>query len=170
MSLSCSVLFFIIAVAIATSTVVSPLDSSSTTAAADNDRSNSLRALSIHDIGTSRTSTGITNSIYKTRIRDEQADVLVDSSPSRQLPLTKTTNGRREDNEEERIIMQREQQSRTSLAETQFYARTSHTPVSKRHGLIFQKSDEIYSTPPLDNKFPHTIDDQSKNICISIFH
>ena len=71
--------------------------------------------------------------------------------------------------------MQREQQSGTSLAETQFYARTSHTPVSKRHGLIFQKSDEIYSTPPLDKKFPHTIEDQliddkSKNIYISIFH
>jgi hypothetical protein len=98
---------------------------------------------------------------------------LVDSSPSVQLSSTKTTNGRKEG----RDIMQREQQSGLSLAETQFYARTSHTPTTKRHGLIFQKSDEIYSTPPIEDTFhdaiddlntnkEQIIDDKSKKICI----
>jgi hypothetical protein len=89
------------------------------------------------------------------------------------LSSTKTTNGRKEG----RDIMQREQQSGLSLAETQFYARTSHTPTTKRHGLIFQKSDEIYSTPPIEDTFhdaiddlntnkEQIIDDKSKKICI----
>ena len=59
--------------------------------------------------------------------------------------------------------MQREQQSGPSLAETQFYARTSHTPTTKRHGLIFQKSDEIYSTPPIEDTFHDAIDDLNSN-------
>ena len=131
------------------------LDSSST----EKDRPISTRALSIHDIGTSGTSTGITNSIYKTSINDEQADVLLDSSPSIQLSLTKTTNGKGAEED----IMQREQQSGPSLAETQFYARTTPTPVSKRHALIFQKSEEIYSTPPLEPTFQDPIDHYKAN-------
>ena len=74
--------------------------------------------------------------------------------------------------------MQRKQQSAlSSLTETQFYARTSRTPIPKRHELIYQKSDEIYSTPPIEDTFHdaiddlHTrrdqiIDDKRKKICI----
>jgi hypothetical protein len=60
--------------------------------------------------------------------------------------------------------MQREQQSGSSLAETQFYARTSHTPTTtKRHELIYQKSDDIYSTPPIEDTFHDAIDDLNTN-------
>jgi hypothetical protein len=129
----------------------------------------SARAISIHDIGTSGTSTGITNSIRKNEITIDQADLLVESSPSIQLSSTKTTNGR--------DIMQREQQSGPSLAESQFYARSSHTPTTKRHDLIYPKSDEIYSSPPIEDTFHDAVDDlntnqdpiideKSKKICI----
>jgi hypothetical protein len=132
------------------------LDSSS----AEKDRYISARAISIHDIGTNGTSTGITNSIHKNERTTNQADVLVDSSPSIQFSSTKTTNGKKEG----RNIMQREQQSGSSLAETQFYARTSHTPTTtKRHELIYQKSDDIYSTPPIEDTFHDAIDDLNTN-------
>jgi hypothetical protein len=75
------------------------------------------------------------------------------------LSSTKTTNGKKEG----RDIMQREQQSGSSLTETQFYARTSHTPTTKRHGLIYQKSDDIYSTPPIEDTFHDAIDDLNTN-------
>ncbi len=177
MSFSCSFPFFIFVVAIATSTVVLSLvyihflaiDSSSP----EKDRFITTRAVSIHDIGNSGTSTGITNSIRKNEIGTDQADALADSNPSIQLSSTKTTNNKKEG----RDIMQREQQSGSSFAETQFYARTSHTPTNKRHDFIYQKADEIYSTPPIEDTFhdaiddlninkDQIIDDKSKKICI----
>jgi hypothetical protein len=180
LSFSCSLPFFIFVVAIATSTVVLSLvyihslaiDSSSQ----EKDRYITARAISIHDIGNSGTSTGITNSIRKNEIGTDQADGLADSNPSIQLSSTKTTNNKKEG----RDIMQREQQSGSSFAETQFYARTSHTPTNKRHDLIYQKSDEIYSTPPIEDTFhdaiddlntnkDQIIDDKSKKICIFLF-
>jgi hypothetical protein len=170
-------ILFIFVVAIATSTVVLSLvyihsldiDSPSTA----NDRFISVRAISIHDIGTSGTSTGITNSVRKNESRTDQTDVLVESSPSRQLSSIKITNGTKEG----RDIMQREEQTGSSFAESQFYARTSNTPNIKRHGLIQKNSDEIYSTPPIEDTFHDAIDDlntnkdqinddKSKKICI----
>jgi len=139
----------------------------------EKDRCITTRAVSIHDIGNSGTSTGITNSIRKNEIGTDQADELVDSNPSIQLSSTKTTNNKKEG----RDIMQREQQSGSSFAETQFYARTSHTPTNKRHDFMYQKADEIYSTPPIEDTFhdaiddlninkDQIIDDKSKKICI----
>ncbi len=182
LSFSCSLPFFIFVAAIATSTVVLSLvyihsldiDSSSP----EKDRYITTRALSINDIGTTGTSTGITNSIHKNEITNDQADALVESSPFIQFSSIKTTNGKREG----RDIMQREQQSGSSFGETQFYARTSRTPpTNKRHDLIYQKSDEIYSSPPISPPIEDTfhdaiddlntnkdqiIDDKSKKICI----
>lgn len=143
---------------------------------AEKDRCITTRAISIHDIGNSGTSTGITNSILKNEITTDQADVLVESNPYIQLSSTKTTNGKNEGGD----IMQREQQSGLSFAETQFYARTSHTPTSKPRDLVYQKSDEIYSTPPIEDTFhdavddfitnkDQIIDDKSKKICIFFF-
>jgi hypothetical protein len=140
----------------------------------EKDRCITTRATSIHEIGNSGTSTGITNSICKNEITTNQADILVESNSFIQLSSTKTTNGKKE----ERDIMQREQPSGLSLGESQFYAKTSHTPTNKRHGLIYQESDEIYSSPPIEDTFHDAIDDlninkdqvidddKSKKICI----
>jgi len=92
------------------------------------------------------------------------------------LSSTKTTHGKKEG----RDIMEHEQQSGSSLAESQFYARTSNTPITQRHDLIYTKSDEIYSSPPMDDIFhdaiddfstnqDQTIDDKSKKIYIFLF-
>jgi hypothetical protein len=93
------------------------------------------------------------------------------------LSSTKTINGKKEG----RDIMQGEQQTGSSFAESQFYARTSNTPTTKRHGLIQKNSDEIYSTPPIEDTFHDAIDDLNiskdqiiddkgkKKICISLF-
>jgi hypothetical protein len=160
LSFSCSLPFFIFLVIIATSTVVLYLvyihslhiDSSSQEPV----RSISARTISFHDIGTSGTSTGITNSVRQNEATNGRADVLVEASSSLQLSSAKTINGKREG----RDIMQPEQQSEPSLAESQFYARTSSTPSTKRHDLIFQESDEIYSSPPpIDDTFHDAIDD-----------
>jgi hypothetical protein len=59
--------------------------------------------------------------------------------------------------------MQREQPSGTSLRETQFYARTSHAPTTHRHNLTYQKSDEKYFTPPIEDTFHDAVDDLNIN-------
>lgn len=126
---------------------------------AENDRCITTRAISIHDIGNSGTSTGITNSLHKNEITNDQDICLVESNPLLQLSSTKTTNGKNEG----RDIMEDEQQSRSSFADTQFYARASHTPIKKRNDLIYQKSDEIYSTPPIEDTFHDAVDDLNIN-------
>jgi len=163
LSLSCSLPFFIFIVAIATSTVVLSLVYTHSLhidfSPAENDPCITTRAISIHDISNSGTSTGITNFICKNEFTTDQDICLVESSPSLQLSSTKTTSSKNEG----RDIMEREQRSGLSLAETQFYARTSHTPITKRHDLIYQKSDEIYSTPPIEDTFHDAIDDLNIN-------
>lgn len=50
----------------------------------------------------------------------------------------------------------------TSLAESQFYARTSASPTLQRQELREEpKSDEIYSSPPPDDTYHDAIDDLS---------
>ncbi len=165
MSFSCSFPFFIFVVTIATSTdccFIAGIHTHSDHidfSSPEKDRSIGTRAISYHDIGSSGTSTGLTNSIRKHENTIDQADILVESSFPKHLSSTKTTNGKKEG----RDIMEHEQQSRSSLAESQFYARTSNTPITQRHDLIYTKSDEIYSSPPMDDIFHDAIDDLSTN-------
>jgi hypothetical protein len=76
----------------------------------------------IQTIGSSGTSTGITNSVRKNETVNNQTYAVVESTPS----TTKIIGEKREG---ENI----KQQSEITLAESQFYARTSNTPYSKRH-------------------------------------
>ncbi|CAF2917376.1 unnamed protein product [Rotaria sp. Silwood2] len=163
LSFSLFFLFFNFVIAIATSTVVLSLvyirsldiDSSSP----GKDRSICTRAISIHDIGNSGTSTGITNSIRKNEITVDQTNILVESSSSKQLSSAKT----RDNKKEGRNIMQKEQKTGSSLAEPQFYARTSNTSTKKQYDLIFQKPDQIYSSPMIKDTYHDAIDDLQIN-------
>ncbi|CAF1286362.1 unnamed protein product, partial [Rotaria sordida] len=119
----------------------------------------SARATSINDIGNSGTSTGITNSIRRNEIRIDQTNVLVESSTSTRLSSAKTTDNKKEG----RNIMQQEQKSESSLAEPQFYARTTNTPTTKKYGSSYQKSKEIHSSPIVEDTFHDAVDDLQIN-------
>jgi hypothetical protein len=51
-----------------------------------------------------------------------------------------------------------------TLAESQFYARTSNTPISKRQNFTDRKADEIYSSPLIDETFHDALDNGKKLI------
>ncbi|CAF3541406.1 unnamed protein product [Adineta steineri] len=125
----------------------------------EKNRSTNTQATSIHNIGNSSTSTGITNSIRRDEITADQAHRLVESSFLTQLSSTKTPNGKKE----RRKIMQHEQQSKLSFTEPQFYARTSNTPTTKRHDIIYPKSNEIHASPPIDDVFHDAINEFTAN-------
>ncbi|CAM4930060.1 unnamed protein product [Rotaria socialis] len=129
-------------------------------------RSISAQAISVRDIVNSVTSTGITNSIRKDEITIDQIDLLVETSPS--IPLspviitttTTTAAAAAADIKNGRLnIMEREQQSGSSFGESQFYARTPITPTTKRYDFIYQKSDETYSAPIIEDTLHDAIDD-----------
>jgi len=143
------------------STIFLRLDSSSV----ERDQYNLTRAISIHDIGHSGTSTGITNSIRKNETTIDQDDMMFETNPSTQLSsLSKSTNSKRD----ERYLMQQEQKqqqraSERTFNETQFYARTSRTPIIKQRSLNYEKSDDFYSTPPIEDTFHDALNDLNTN-------
>jgi hypothetical protein len=133
--------------------------------------------ISSHDIGHSGTSTGITNSIRRDETTNERTDVLVESMPPIQISFAKTTTISASGEKDRGDIMQREQSSATPFAESQFYARTSHTSATKRNETVYGRSDDLYSSLPIDETFHDAVDDlnplqdqiitdKSKNICI----
>jgi len=91
----------------------------------EKDHRETTRTISIQNIGSSGTSTGITNSVRKNETINKP---MVDSTSS----TTKTVAKKRE---EEDII----QQSGIVLAESQFYVRSSNTPNLKRHDFNEKK-------------------------------
>jgi hypothetical protein len=108
------------------------IDSSSTTG---KDQRENVQVIANRNIGSSGPNTGITNSVRKNETIN---NTVIESIPS--------TNDKKEG---------------ISFAETQFYARTSNTPpCSKRHDINDEKiTNEIYSSPPLDDTFHDAIDD-----------
>lgn len=164
MSFSCFPPFFIVVNAIATSTVVLSLvyihfldiDSSSP----GKDRSISARAISVHDIISSGTSTGITNSVRKDEINIDPPDVLVETNPSILFSSATTTRDIKKDRSN---IMEREQQPASSFAESQFYARTSDAPTIKRYDFIYEKSDQTCPIPIVEDTFHDAMDDHDMN-------
>ncbi|CAF0992532.1 unnamed protein product [Rotaria sordida] len=106
----------------------------------ERDPRNNTRATSVHDISNDGTCT-------------------VDSTiPSTTKIKTISTN---EKQEGENIIQQ--QTTGISLAESQFYARSSNTPCIKRQNFIDEKINEIYSSPPADDTFQDAINDLNIN-------
>jgi len=101
----------------------------------EKDHRETTRTISIQNIGSSGTSTGITNSVRKNETINDQTSAMVESTaPS----TTKILAGKREGEDKTGI----------SFAESQFYARTSNTPSIKRQG---EKANEISSSSLIDN-------------------
>ncbi len=109
----------------------------------EKDHRETTRTISIQNIGSSGTSTGITNSVRKNETINDQIYPMVESTPS----TTKTVAEKREG--EDAI-----QQSGIALAESQFYARSSNTPHLKRHDF---------------NEKKETIDDLNKVIPTNLY-
>ncbi|CAF0899341.1 unnamed protein product [Rotaria sp. Silwood1] len=59
--------------------------------------------------------------------------------------------------------MQKEQQSGSSFGESQFYARTSNTPTTKQYDLIYQKPNQIHSSPIIEDTYHDVINDLQIN-------
>ncbi|CAF1347565.1 unnamed protein product [Rotaria magnacalcarata] len=111
------------------------------------DQCNNVRAISTNTIGNDGTSMGITNSVRKHETPNDQTISMVESTPSTTKPKSTTTNEKREGAD----IVQPQQQSGISFAESQFYARTSDSPYSKRHHFNDEKVTEAYSSPQVDD-------------------
>ena len=115
-----------------------PLDSTST----DRDHHHNARAISVQTIGTQGTSTGITNAVRKNATtNNDQICSTIESAPIlTKIDAIKTTDNKLEDDS----IVQ--QQTKISLDESQFYARTSTSPYSKRHDFNDDNSKELSSS------------------------
>ncbi|CAF0986323.1 unnamed protein product [Rotaria sp. Silwood1] len=133
----------------------------------ERDARNNTRAISVHNIGNDGTCTGITNSVRKNETINDQTYAMVDATPSITKPKTISINEKKEG---EDIIQQQHHQqqpppppSGISLAESQFYARSSGTPLTKRHDFIDEKVNEVYSSPLADDTFHDAINDLNIN-------
>ncbi|CAF1063837.1 unnamed protein product [Adineta ricciae] len=93
-----------------------------------------------HHIGSSGTHTGITNSVRKNETRTERKHPTVESTPSIRSNAVSTPIITREREGDD--IMQ-QSNAGISLTESQFYARTSNTPQTKRSDLNERKMNEI---------------------------
>jgi len=58
---------------------------------------------------------------------------------------------------------QQQRASERTFNETQFYARTSRTPIIKQRSLNYEKSDDFYSTPPIEDTFHDALNDLNTN-------
>jgi len=121
------------------------LDSSSP----EKDHHENTRAISIHTIGSSGTSTGITNSVRKHGTTNDQTYSMVESTPS----TTKTMGEKREG---ENIV----EQSGIAFVESQFYARTSNTPYLERHDF----NDKKDTIDDLNKVIPTNLNEEKKFI------
>ncbi|CAF2819700.1 unnamed protein product [Rotaria sp. Silwood2] len=130
----------------------------------ERDPRNNIRPISVHNIGNDGTCTGITNAVRKSETINDQTYAIVDSTPSTTKIKIISTNEKKEG---EDVIQQQQQQQQQpteiSLAESQFYARSSGTPYTKRHELIDEKVNEVYSSPPADDTFHDAINDFNIN-------
>ena len=124
----------------------------------ERDHRDSARAISITNPGSTGASTGITNAVRRNETVDDRTYPLIAPTPSGHLSTTTTTNGKRDEED----LMQHQQtlpQSKVSLAESQFYARTSMTPNTKRTDVLNGKSDGTHSSTPIDDTFHDATDD-----------
>lgn len=127
---------------------------------AERDPRDSARTVSLHP--TAGTSTGLTNSVRQNETQNDQTYALVEPTPSVQQiippPIVRTTTHGMKEGES---LMQRQSPAGISLAESQFYVRTSNLPDAKQRDIIDRKSDELYSSPPADDTYHDAIDDLS---------
>ncbi|CAM4895290.1 unnamed protein product [Rotaria socialis] len=123
------------------------------------DQRHNVRAISTTTIGNDGTSMGITNSVRKHETPNAQTFSMVESTPSTTKPKSTTTNEQREGAD----IVQPQQQSGISFAESQFYARTSDSPYSKRHHFNDEKVTEVYSSPQVDDSCQDVMNDLDIN-------
>ncbi|UJR20854.1 hypothetical protein I4U23_023964 [Adineta vaga] len=96
-------------------------------------------AISQHTVGSSGAHTGITNSVRKNETKTEKKYSTAESTPSTRNNTVSTPVINKE-KEGENIIQQ--SKSGPSFIESQFYARTSNTPQTKRSDLNGTKSNE----------------------------
>lgn len=116
--------------------------------------------LSSHEIGHTGTSTGITNSIRLTeRTHASTNSFPLDLDTSSQLPSRQITN-----NNKEKYLRYPEQQSTAySFSESQFYARSSQSPMTQRSSLHHRKVDEMDPPTVMDETYHDALDDFQTN-------
>lgn len=126
-------------------------------------RFSSIQLLSSHDIGHIGTSTGITNSIRKSELIHDQTDIKSELSLSPHYlssakPTTISSYATNNKNNKENL-MHREDTAGFSLSESQFYARTSLTPITKRKDFIYKPTEDMFASAPCEETFHDAVED-----------